>query len=104
MYISKVSDKENLNNNQELLKLVIISFILVTLMCDSGMILLGEIICYLTFVDKFSFYQQGDVGHRVSKNDKWLSSLSSKCCSDNYIVIFLSQNIIYSFLSFAIGT
>ena len=93
-----------MNNNQELLKLVIISFILVTLMCDSGMILYGEIRCYLTFVDKFSFYQQGDVGHRVSNDDKWLSSLSFKRCNDNYIVIFLSQNIIYSFLSFAIGT
>ena len=92
-----------MNNNQELLKLVIISYILVTLMCDSGVILYGEIICYLTFVDKFSFYQQGDVGHRVSNDNKWLS-LSSKCCNDNYIVIFLSQNIIYSFLSFAIGT
>ena len=92
-----------MNNNQELLKLVIISFILVTLMCDSGVILYGEIRCYLTFVDKFSFYQQGDVGHRVSNDNKWLS-LSSKCCNDNYIVIFLSQNIIYSFLSFAIGT
>ena len=32
-------------NNQELLQLVIISFILVTLMCDSRMILLGEIRC-----------------------------------------------------------
>ena len=30
-------------NNQELLQLVIISFILMTLMCDSGVILLGEI-------------------------------------------------------------
>ena len=92
-----------MNNNQELLKLVIISFILVTLMCDSGVILYGEIRCYLTFVDKFSFYQQGDVGHRVSNDNKWLS-LSFKRCSDNYIVIFLSQNIVYSFLSFAIGT
>ena len=51
-------------------------------MCDSGMILLGEIICYLTFVDKFSFYQQGDVGHRVSNDNKWLS-LSFKRCNDN---------------------
>ena len=92
-----------MNNNQELLKLVIISFILVTLMCDSGMILYGEIRCYLTFADKFSFYQQGDVGHRVSNDNKWLS-LSFKRCNDNYIVIFLSQNIVYSFLSFAIGT
>ena len=83
---------------------MIIFYILVTLMCDSGMILYGEIRCYLTFVDKFSFYQQGDVGHRVSNNDKWLSSLSFKRCNDNYIVIFLSQNIVYSFLSFAIGT
>ena len=32
------SGKENLFNNQELVKLVIISFLLVTLMCDSGVI------------------------------------------------------------------
>ena len=31
-------------NNQDLLKLVIISFILVTSMCDSEVIMLGEII------------------------------------------------------------
>ena len=35
----KVGDKENLFKNQEHTNLVIISFILVTLMCDSGMIL-----------------------------------------------------------------
>ena len=34
---------ENLSNNQELLKLVIRSFILLTLMFDSGVIWLGEI-------------------------------------------------------------
>ena len=33
------SDKENLFNNQELLQLVIIFFILMTLMCDLGVIL-----------------------------------------------------------------
>ena len=37
--------KENLLNNQELLQLVIISHILMTSMCDSGVILLGEIRC-----------------------------------------------------------
>ena len=31
---------------RELLHLVIISFILITLMCDSGVILLGEIRCW----------------------------------------------------------
>ena len=35
----KVLDKENLSNKQELLWLVIISFILMTLICDSGVIL-----------------------------------------------------------------
>ena len=39
LYISKGTDEENLFNSQELLLLVIISFILVTLMCDSGLIL-----------------------------------------------------------------
>ena len=38
-------NKENLLNNQELLQLVITSFILMTLMCDSGLILLEEIRC-----------------------------------------------------------
>ena len=35
----KVLDKENLSNKQELLWSVIISFILMTLICDSGVIL-----------------------------------------------------------------
>ena len=35
----KVLDKENLSNKQELLWLVIISLILMTLICDSGVIL-----------------------------------------------------------------
>ena len=39
------ADKENLFDDQEPLKLEIISFILMTLMCDSGMMLLGEIRC-----------------------------------------------------------
>ena len=39
LYISWNADKENLFNNQELYKLVIISFILMTLMFDSGVIL-----------------------------------------------------------------
>ena len=45
LYISYGIDKENLFNNQELLWLVTISFILMALMCDSGMILKGEIRC-----------------------------------------------------------
>ena len=36
------ADKEDLSNNQKLLAFVIISFILMTLMCTSGVILLGE--------------------------------------------------------------
>ena len=39
LYISYGIDKKNLFNNQELLWLVTISFILMALMCDSGMIL-----------------------------------------------------------------
>ena len=38
-YICWGADKENLFNNQELPYMVIISFILMTLMCDSVMIL-----------------------------------------------------------------
>ena len=40
------ADKENLFVNQKVSSLVIISFILTTLMCDSGVILLGEIRCW----------------------------------------------------------
>ena len=36
LYISYDTNKENLFNNQELLWLVIVSFIFVTLMCESG--------------------------------------------------------------------
>ena len=39
------ADKENLFDDQEPLKLEIISFILMTLVCDSGVMLLGEIRC-----------------------------------------------------------
>ena len=39
LYISKVTDEDNLFNSQELLFFVFISFILVTVMCDSGLIL-----------------------------------------------------------------
>ena len=39
LYISKVTDEENLFNSQELLFFVIISFILMTVMCDSGVML-----------------------------------------------------------------
>ena len=45
LYISLCAGKENLFNNQEVLQLIIISFILMTLMCDSGVILKGEIRC-----------------------------------------------------------
>ena len=38
-HILQGADKENLFNNQEFLLLVIISLILMTLLCDSGMIL-----------------------------------------------------------------
>ena len=37
--------KENLFINQENIELVIISFILMTLLCDTGVILFGEIRC-----------------------------------------------------------
>ena len=43
--VNLTESKENLYNNQQLLQLVIISFIFVTLMFDSGVILLGEIRC-----------------------------------------------------------
>ena len=39
LYISKGADEENLFNNQEFHELVIISFILMTLMFESGVIL-----------------------------------------------------------------
>ena len=43
LFIYKAVDKENLFNNQELLKLVIISFILMILIFYSLVILQGEI-------------------------------------------------------------
>ena len=43
--ISYGTDKENSSNDHELLEFAIISSILITLMCDSGMILYGEIRC-----------------------------------------------------------
>ena len=43
--VSLAIDKENLFNNQELLLLVIISFILMTLRFDPRVMLLGEIGC-----------------------------------------------------------
>ena len=46
IHFPKVTDKENSFTDQKLLWLVIISFILMTLMCDSGGILLGEIRCH----------------------------------------------------------
>ena len=42
-YISWCAGKENLFNNQEVLQLIIISFIFMTLMLDLGIILKGEI-------------------------------------------------------------
>ena len=42
---TKVLTKENLFINQENIELVIISFILMTLLCDAGVILFGEIRC-----------------------------------------------------------
>ena len=42
-YIFQGANKENVSHNQKLLELVIISFILVTLMFDLGVILWGEI-------------------------------------------------------------
>ena len=43
LYIFQGANKENVSHNQELLELAIISFILVTLMFDLGVILWGEI-------------------------------------------------------------
>ena len=45
LYTSNVTKKDYLFKNQEPLQLVIIVFILVTFMCDSGVILYGEIRC-----------------------------------------------------------
>ena len=44
LYISLCAGKENLFNNQEVVQFIIISFILLTLMCDSR-VLNGEIRC-----------------------------------------------------------
>ena len=46
LYIFFGADEENLINNQELLYLVHISFILTTLMFDLGIIMKGEIRCW----------------------------------------------------------
>ena len=45
LYTLLGADMENLFNNQELLYFVIISYILLTLIFDSGVILWGEIRC-----------------------------------------------------------
>ena len=45
-HISYGADKENLFNNRELLKLVIISFILMILVNDLAVLLQGEIRCW----------------------------------------------------------
>ena len=55
--------KENLFNNQEVLQLIIISFILMTLMLDSWMILKGEIKC------------QSLLGIKGLKGSKWYLEL-----------------------------
>ena len=47
LWTAKFGFQENLFTNQKLLLLVIISFILMTLRCDSGVILWGEITSYL---------------------------------------------------------
>ena len=52
--------KGNLFNNQELLKSVIIFFILMTLMCDSGVILWGEII-YLSLLRVKAEHQRANL-------------------------------------------
>ena len=44
-YTSLCAGRENLFNNQEVLQFIIIAFILITLMFDSGVILKGEIRC-----------------------------------------------------------
>ena len=46
IHFSEGTEKENLFKNQEPPLLVIISFVLMTLLYDSGMILLGEIRCW----------------------------------------------------------
>ena len=58
LYIFQGANKENVSHNQELLELVIISFILVTLMFDLGVILWGEIRLSLLGVKvlKYSVY------------------------------------------------
>ena len=45
LYNSYGADKENLSINLENIQLVIISFIVMTLLCDAGVILLGELRC-----------------------------------------------------------
>ena len=46
LYISKAGDKENLFAHQKVPFLVTISFILITIMCDSGYILYREVRCW----------------------------------------------------------
>ena len=65
------ADKENLFNNQELLQLVIIFCILVTLMCDSGVIQRGEIRCLSSWGVKGSISINSSVANspmRISKS------------------------------------
>ena len=47
LYTSSCAGRENLFDNQEVLQLITISFILITLMFDLGVILKGEIRCKL---------------------------------------------------------
>ena len=58
LYISYVTYKESLSNNQELLEFAIISFILTTLMFNSGVKLLGEIRCSSLFGLKLKIKNQ----------------------------------------------
>ena len=47
LYTSLCAGRENLFDNQEVLQLITISFILITLLFDLGVILKGEIRCKL---------------------------------------------------------
>ena len=47
LYTSSCAGRKNLFDNQEVLQLITISFILITLMFDLGVILKGEIRCKL---------------------------------------------------------
>ena len=74
LYISKGADKENFSNNQDLLYLVIISFILMALICDSGVISWEEIRCWSLLGVKGSMIQQPStclLSYRNITDKKW---------------------------------